>query len=242
VRVVPADRLIYDAVMNGKHIVVTGGTGALGGAVVSLLLERGATCHVPMIEAAVPEGTPWSGHASVVATPGVALTDEGAVESYYAALPPLWGSVHLAGGFAMAPITETRLADFEKMHGINAITAFLAAREAVRAMRKSGGGRILNVVSRAALAPGGGTIAYTASKAEVAALTQALAAEVLRDGILVNAIAPSTIDTPANRAAMPKADFSTWTTPAEIAEVIAFLVSPSNTLISGALVPVYGRA
>jgi NAD(P)-dependent dehydrogenase (short-subunit alcohol dehydrogenase family) len=105
-----------------------------------------------------------------------------------------------------------------------------------------GGGRIVNVISRAALAPGDGSIAYTASKAEVAALTEALAAEVLADRILVNAIAPSIIDTPANRASMPKADFATWPTPAEIAQVVGFLAGPANTLISGALIPVYGRA
>jgi NAD(P)-dependent dehydrogenase (short-subunit alcohol dehydrogenase family) len=229
--------------MQGKEIVVTGATGALGGAVVALLLERGATCHLPMTEAAVPAHVGWAGHERARPAPSVSLTDEAAVERFYGALPPLWASIHIAGGFAMAPITETRLADYDKMHAINAVTAFLGCREAVRAIRRGvGGGRILNVISRAALAPGGGSIAYTASKAEVAALTQALAAEVLRDGILVNAIAPSTIDTPANRAAMPTADHASWASPADIAEVIAFLVSPTNTLISGALVPVYGRA
>jgi NAD(P)-dependent dehydrogenase (short-subunit alcohol dehydrogenase family) len=225
-----------------QNIVVTGATGALGGAVVSLLLERGATCHLPMMESTVPAHAPWAGHVRAVPTPGVSLTDEGAVSRFYANLPPLWGSVHLAGGYAGAPITDISLAEYEKQHLLNAVTAFLASREAVRAMRASGGGRILNVISRAALAPGGGSIAYTASKAEVAALTQALAAEVLKDNILVNAIAPSVIDSPANRASMPGADFARWPTPAEIAEVVAFLVSSSNTLISGALVPVYGRA
>jgi NAD(P)-dependent dehydrogenase (short-subunit alcohol dehydrogenase family) len=226
-----------------QNIVVTGATGALGGAVVSLLLERGATCHLPMMEAAVPAHASWAGHARAVPAPNVPLTDEGAVARYYAALPALWGSVHIAGGYAGAPITEITLADYEKQHQLNAVTAFLASREAVRAIRKAGtGGRILNVISRAVLSPAGGSVAYTASKAEVAALTQALAAEVLKDGILVNAIAPSIIDTPANRASMPNADFARWPTPAEIAEVVAFLVGSANTLISGALVPVYGRA
>jgi NAD(P)-dependent dehydrogenase (short-subunit alcohol dehydrogenase family) len=178
----------------------------------------------------------------VHATGGVSLTDEAAVERFYADLHP-WASVHLAGGFAMSPIAETRLADYEKMHALNAITAFLCAREAVRAMRRGGGGgRIVNVISRAALAPGAGSLAYTASKAEVAALTEALAAEVLGDRILVNAIAPSIIDTPANRASMPGVDHATWPKAEEIAQVIGFLAGTSNTLISGALVPVYGRA
>ena len=108
-------------------------------------------------------------------------------------------------------------------------------------MRAAGGGRIVNVAARAAVAPVPGMAAYLTSKAGVAALTQALAAEVLTEGILVNAVLPSIIDTPANRASMPKADFATWPKPAEIAETIVFLASPENALTSGALVPVYGR-
>lgn len=227
--------------LDGRDVVVTGASGALGGAVVARLLDAGATCHLPIYEAEVPAR--WAGAARIVATPGIALTDEAAVARYFAGVPAPWASIHLAGGFAMAPITETSFADYEKMHLINGVTAFLSCREAVRAMRTSGrGGRIVNVISRAALAPAGGSIAYTCAKAEVAALTQALAAEVREDQILVNAIAPSTIDTPANRAAMPAADFARWPKPEEIAETIVFLASPANTLTSGALLPVYGRA
>lgn len=201
------------------RVVVTGGNGALGGAVVELLRERGMTVDVPSID----------------------VTDEAAVTAYYAAQPALWASVHLVGGFAMAKLVETSLEDFEKMHRLNAVSCFLCCREAVRAMRGRGG-RIVNVASRAALAPAGGSIAYTASKGEVVTMTQAIAAEVLADGILVNAVVPSIIDTPANRAAMPKADHDAWPKPRELAEAIAYLVSPSNTLTSGAAVQVYGRA
>lgn len=200
-------------------VVVTGGNGALGGAVVELLRERGMTVDVPSID----------------------VTDEAAVTAYYAAQSPLWASVHLVGGFAMAKLVETSLEDFEKMHRLNAVSCFLCCREAVRAMRGKGG-RIVNVASRAALAPAGGSIAYTASKGEVVTMTQAIAAEVLADGILVNAVVPSIIDTPANRAAMPRADHDAWPKPRELAEAIAYLVSPSNTLTSGAAVQVYGRA
>jgi NAD(P)-dependent dehydrogenase (short-subunit alcohol dehydrogenase family) len=227
---------------NGRDVVVTGGAGALGGAVVELLLERGATVHVPLLEPALPDGTPWAGHTRVVAVPNVTLTDEAAVARFYADLTP-WASIHLAGGWAGGPVQSMTLDDYEKMHAINGITCFLACREAVRAMRAAGrGGRIVNVVSRAVQVHVPGQLAYIASKAEVAAITQALACEVRDDAILVNAVAPSIIDTPANRAAMPKADHSAWPRPREIAEAIAFLASPANTLTSGALVPVYGRA
>jgi NAD(P)-dependent dehydrogenase (short-subunit alcohol dehydrogenase family) len=226
---------------HGVHVVVTGASGALGAGVVATLVEQGAILHLPLVEPAIPAHLP--SHVSVRPTTGVVLTDEAAVEGYFAGLPPLSASIHLVGGFAMAPVVDTRLADFQAMHEINTVSCFLACREAVRAMRRAGGGgRIVNVISRAALSPGGGSIAYTAAKAGVAAITQALAAELRDEGILVNAVAPSTIDTPANRAAMPDADHRTWVQPREIASLIAYLASTANTATSGALVPVYGRA
>src|SRR5439155_11759055 len=123
---------------------------------------------------------------------------------FYAALPALWASVHLVGGFAMAPVASTSLADFEKQWRLNVVTCFLGCREAVKAIRRGkDGGRIVNVAARPALVPTGGMIAYATAKAGVAAVTQALAAEVVAEAILVNAIVPSIIDTPANRGAMP---------------------------------------
>jgi NAD(P)-dependent dehydrogenase (short-subunit alcohol dehydrogenase family) len=239
----------YMADLDGKHVVVTGATGGLGGAVVAVLLERGAICHLPMIEREMPSHMAWGGHARVAAQPGVGLMNEDEVTAYYAALSPLWASIHLVGGFAMSPIVDTGLADFEKMHQLNAVTAFLCSREAVRSIRRRSdapgaapGGRIVNVAARPALTPVGGMIAYTTSKAAVASLTQCLAAEVIAENILVNAVVPSIIDTPANRSAMPAADHTAWPKAAEIAETVAFLASPANRLTSGALVPVYGRA
>jgi NAD(P)-dependent dehydrogenase (short-subunit alcohol dehydrogenase family) len=227
--------------LQGRQVVITGGSGALGAAVIAALRARGAVLHLPVVEPGRPAHLPDD--ADVRVTPGVSLTDEAAVERFYGALPSLWGSIHVAGGFAMQPIAELRLADYERMHALNGVTCLLSCREAVRAMRRAGGGgRIVNVTSRSALAPSAGSLAYTASKAEVAAITQALAAEVLADGILVNAVAPSIMDTPANRAAMPGADFASWPTTAQVAETIAFLVSPANALTSGTIVPVYGRA
>jgi NAD(P)-dependent dehydrogenase (short-subunit alcohol dehydrogenase family) len=210
--------------MQGRHVVVTGGKGALGGAVVAWFEARGAIVHVPDIAT-------------------VDLSDEAQAAAYYAELPPLWASVQLAGGFAMAPLVETSFGDFERQWKMNTVTCFLACREAVRSIRKAGGGgRIVNVSARAAVVPSPGMTAYVASKAGVAAMTQALAAELVGDRILVNAVLPSIIDTPANRASMPRADHAAWPKPAELAEAIGFLASPDNALTSGALIPVYGRA
>lgn len=226
----------------GRHIVITGGAGALGAGVLGWLLARGATCHVPLVEREVPASFGLAGHDRVVAVPGVDLGDEAAVTRFYAGRPAPWASIHLAGGFAMKPVLDTTLADLRGQLELNALTCFLACREAIRAMRGAGGGRIVNVAARPAVAPVGGMVAYSTSKAAVAHLTQALAREVEGDGVLVNAVVPSIIDTPANRRAMPDADHATWPTPAELAEAIGFLASPANTVTSGALVPVYGRA
>jgi NAD(P)-dependent dehydrogenase (short-subunit alcohol dehydrogenase family) len=219
-----SDLLVWSARMQGRHVVVTGGNGALGSAVVALLQARGAIVHVPDIAT-------------------VDLSNETAAAVFYAGLPPLWASIQLAGGFAMTPIVDTSLAGFEAMWRLNAVTCFLSCREAVRAIRKTGnGGRIVNVAARTVVVPTPGMTAYAASKASVAAMTQALAAELIGDRILVNAVLPSLIDTAANRAAMPDADHSKWPKAAEIAEAIAFLASPQNALTSGTLLPVYGRA
>jgi NAD(P)-dependent dehydrogenase (short-subunit alcohol dehydrogenase family) len=228
--------------LEGRHVVVTGGTGGLGGAVVDAMLARGATCHIPTREDAAPPGFERAGHERVRLAFGIDLAAEASVARFFEQVPRPWASIHLAGGFAMKAIADTALADYEAMHRINGLTCFLACREAVRAMRRGvGGGRIVNVSARPVLRPVGGMAAYLASKAEVAALTQALAEEVREEGILVNAVVPSIIDTPANRAAMPKADHAAWPKPAEIAETIAFLASPACALTAGALVPVYGR-
>lgn len=229
--------------LDGKQFVITGAIGGLGISVVHALLGHGATCHLPSLTPDVPDSLPFAGHERVHFTCSMDLAVEPAVEAFYAALPQLWASIHLAGGFAMAPAVATSLHDFDRMFTMNARTCFLCCREAVKAMRKHGqGGRIVNVAARPALVPAPGMLAYTASKAAVAAMTQALAVECKDEGILVNAIVPSIIDTPGNRRAMPDADFSAWPKPEDIAETIRFLASPVNRLTSGCLVPVYGRA
>jgi NAD(P)-dependent dehydrogenase (short-subunit alcohol dehydrogenase family) len=224
------------------HVVISGGTGGLGASVVEAFLAQGAEVHLPIIEAELPAHLAWRGDARVHAAK-LSLDDEPQVTAFYGALPELWASIHLVGGFAMAKIEDTSLADFEKQWRMNAVTCFLGCREAVKAIRKTGtGGRIVNVSARPAVSPVAGMIAYASSKATVAAITQNLAAEVLHDNILVNAVLPSTIDTPANRKSMPSVDHSKWPTPAQIAETIAFLASEHNAVTTGTLVPVYGRA
>lgn len=220
-----------------RHVVITGGDGALGQAVVAAFVATGATCHLPVFGQAPTSPTP-----GVQFSGPVNLSDEAAVAAYFAGLPPLAASIHLAGGFAAKPIADTSLADLHKQLDVNLVTAFLCCREAVRLMRRSGGGRIVNVAARIVEQPGPGMTAYVIAKAGVAALTRALAEEVRGDGILVNAILPSIIDTPANRAAMPKAATDRWPKPDEIARAILWLASPENRLTSGALVPVYGNA
>jgi NAD(P)-dependent dehydrogenase (short-subunit alcohol dehydrogenase family) len=234
----------------GSHVVVTGGTGALGRAVIAALRAAHAVCHVPNLVAEELVDFPYVNDPAVRVVRDVDIAEESAVARFFGGLPPLWASIHLAGGFAMAPATETGAAGFTAQFRMNALSCFLCSAAAVRAFRGRGGpgpgnaagGRIVNVAARPAIEPrlGAGMIAYTASKAAVAALTQALAQETVDEEIWVNAVAPSILDTPANRGAMPDADHRRWVAPADIAMLIAFLASPQNTVTRGAVIPVYG--
>lgn len=225
-----------------RHVVITGGSGALGVALVGDLLERGATCHIPVFAPKELDRFPFRDHERVKVRAGLDLTVEGTVQRFYSELPSLFASIHLAGGFAMKPIAETSLEDFLSLMNTNAVTCFLACREAARRMRQGGGGRIVNVAAKPALVPTGGMAAYAASKAVVVSLTQSLAEELAPDGIWVNAIAPSIMDTPRNRADMPNADHSRWPKVIEVARTIAYLASPANAVARGAVVPVYGKS
>jgi NAD(P)-dependent dehydrogenase (short-subunit alcohol dehydrogenase family) len=229
----------------GRHVIITGGTGALGAAVTNALVAAGALCRVPYLHAAEAERFPLRDHRRVELMAGIDLTDESAVARLYDGVPSLWASIHLAGGFAMSAVAKTTKADLMMQIDLNLVTAFLSCRAAVNAITQTGaGGRIVNVAARPALEwrTGAGMAAYTASKAAVAALTVALAEEVAKDGILVNAVAPSIMDTPANRAAMPQADYAAWPKVEEVAATILFLASPDNKVSRGGVVPVYGRS
>jgi NAD(P)-dependent dehydrogenase (short-subunit alcohol dehydrogenase family) len=226
-----------------RHVIVTGGAGALGTAMVSRLIEAGALCHVPCLNEAEAARFRLRDHKQVTVTVTGSLTEEGAIDKLYRGVTPLWASVHTVGGFAASALRDTDLATIRQQIEMNLISCILCCRAAVRAMTGAGG-RIVNVAARPALEwrTGAGMTAYTAGKAGVAALTAALAEEVAKDGILVNAVAPSIMDTPANRQAMPKADYALWPKTEEVAATIAFLASPENLVTRGAIVPVYGKS
>lgn len=226
----------------GKHVVVTGGTGALGAAVVGGLLGAGATCIVPYRRDSEAQRFEYREHAQVKLIAAGDLADEAVVSKLYDGVP-LWASIHIAGGFASGKVTDTDKAALMAQIDGNLVSCFLCCRAAIHAMT-SRGGRIVNVAARPALEPrsGAGMTAYTIAKSGVATLTIALAEEVAKDGILVNAVAPSIMDTPANRAAMPKAAHAAWPTVEEVAASILFLASPENKVTRGAIVPVYGRS
>ncbi len=223
-----------------QTVLVTGGTGALGRAVVGTLLASGARCRVPFVVEA--EATTFPHKDGVTLVPGCELTNEDDVARLYEGVTDLWASIHIAGGFAMGGVADTDKAGMLHMMNMNFVSCYLCCRAAVQNFGAAGG-RIVNIAARPGIEPriGAGMAPYAASKAAVAAFTQALAAEVAGRGILVNAVAPSIIDTPANRAAMPKADHAAWPKPEEIAATIAFLASAENRVTTGAVVPVPGR-
>ncbi len=228
-----------------RTAIVTGGTGGLGTAVVERLLSDGWRVVVPWIAERELERLPAREGLELVQAD---LSDPGAVAGVVArasteAAAPLRGLANLVGGFAMGgKVHETPIDEFEEQFRLNLRPTYLMTQAAVREMLGRGGGAIVCVGSRAALQPFGGAAGYISSKAAVTAFVQAVAVEYKNDGIRCNAILPSTIDTPANRSSMPNADHEKWVKPAEIAGVIAHLLSTDAAPTSGAAIPVYGRA
>jgi NAD(P)-dependent dehydrogenase (short-subunit alcohol dehydrogenase family) len=227
----------------GKHVVITGGTGALGAAVVDGLLKAGASCTIPYRRESEAQRFAHRDNTKVRLIEIGDLADEATVARLYTGASP-WASIHIAGGFASGKLADTDKAALMAQIDGNLVSCFLCCRAAVNAMQAAGGGRIVNVAARPALEPrtGAGMAAYTIAKSGVATLTIALAEEVAKDGILVNAVAPSIMDTAANRKAMPKANFDAWPKVEEVAATILFLASPDNKVTRGAVVPVYGKA
>ena len=220
-------------------VLVAGGTGFLGGAVVRELLGAGHKVTATWIVDAERERL----EAEPVELVQADLFDAGQVEAAVDAAEDLEAVVNLVGGFATGPrVHETEPEDFERMMRLNVMPAFLLARAAMPRMMERGGGAFVGVSARPALRPYSGAAGYITSKAALLALIQALDAEYKDDGIRCNAILPSVIDTPANREAMPDADYTRWVPPQQIAKVVRFLVSEESAATSGAAVPVYGRA
>lgn len=225
--------------------IVTGGTGGLGLAVVDRLLSEGWRTVVPWI---VPREAERLDSRDGLELIEADLFEEQSVGEVVAAAtdtgsPPLRGLVNLVGGFAAGGrVHETPLVEFENQFRLNLRPTYLVTQAVLPLMLEHGGGSIVCVGSRAAVAPFPGAAGYVASKAAVIAFAQAVSKEYLGNGIRCNVILPSVIDTPGNRASMPNADHDSWVKPGEIASVISHLLSPASSPISGAAVPVYGRA
>ena len=225
--------------MHGKVVVVTGALGALGQVVAKEALARGA--RVVGIDHAASQ---VQATAERIEFGGVDLTDAAqakkaidAAASHFGRLDAL---VNIAGGFAFETVADGDVKTWQRMYALNVTTALNASRAAIPHLAASSAARIINIGAMGALQAGAGMGAYAASKAGVHRLTEALAAEY-KGKITVNAVLPSTIDTAANRASMPKADFAKWVTPKELADVILFLASDAASAVTGALLPVSGR-
>jgi NAD(P)-dependent dehydrogenase (short-subunit alcohol dehydrogenase family) len=225
--------------------IVTGGTGGLGAAVVQRLLRDGWRVIVPWIAERERERLEEADglelvHADLFDPAAVQGVVQAAIQSPEARLA---GLVNLVGGFAAGPrVHETPIEDFETQFRLNLRPTYLMTQAVLPHLVEQGRGAIVCVGTRAAVSPFPGAAGYIASKAAVIAFAQAVAVEYRNDGVRSNVILPSVIDTPANRASMPKADHDRWVKPAEIAGVIAHLLSEDSSPVSGAAIPVYGRA
>ncbi|GAB3152209.1 SDR family NAD(P)-dependent oxidoreductase [Micromonospora sonneratiae] len=230
--------------MANRSVLVTGGTGGLGTSVTASFVDAGWRVVVPVREGSRSAPPPADGVVRVTAD----LTDPDAVEWAVAtaagvAEAPLRAVVNLVGGYAAGSLVhETPVAEFDRMLAINLRPTYLVTRSALPYLVATGDAAVVCVSARAAAAPFPGAAGYVTAKAAVQAFAAAVAVEYRRSGVRCNTVAPSVIDTPANRAAQPDADHSRWVTPGEIAEVIRFLASPESAPTSGATIPVYGQA
>lgn len=223
---------------SSPRVVVTGGFGALGRAVVDHLRSNGA-------RVAVLDHAPAPADMAAPAFGGIDLADETTTRDALAraaqALGGLDALINIAGGFSWETVAEGHLDTWDRLYRLNLRTALAASQAALPHLLAAGGGRIVNIGAAAAARAATGMGAYAASKAGVARLTEALADEFKDRGITVNALLPSIIDTPANRRDMPDADASRWVSPQQLAGVVRFLLSEPAAAITGALIPVTGR-
>ena len=229
--------------MDNRVIAITGAFGALGSAVAGAARVAGARLALIDYAKDARPGLPSGG--DVLVQGGVDLTDANQAGAAIDAAADRFGGLdallNIAGGFSWEKLEGGSMATWYDLYRLNVLTASNASRAAIPHLKRSAAGRIVNVGANAALKASLGMGPYAASKAGVHALTQSLAEELKADGVTVNAVLPSIIDTPANRADMPKADVSAWVAPADLAAVILFLASEAATAVTGALIPVTGR-
>ena len=229
----------------GKVALVTGAAGSLGQAAAQAFAQAGGKLAVADLAADRLEQLYGEAEDHLVVT--VDLTDERSVQDMVSQIVERFGQIdvlaNIAGGFQMGPaLQDTPVETWEFMMNLNARSVFLTSRAVLPHMVARQKGRIVNVAARAAVQPKGRMAPYCASKAAVLTFTESLAAEHKGDDINVNCILPGTIDTPANRAAMPDADFDSWVPPSALADVILFLASDAARAVNGAAIPVYGRS
>ena len=227
-------------ILAGQIALVTGANGGLGTYVSGSLLAAGAT--VVGIARSIAAG---EAHDSRFYPVSADLTDPEEVRKLITRLAAQFQKidllVHVMGGFAGgASVAQTDDATWRKMMDLNVNAAFYVFRSVVPVMRESGGGRIIAIGSRQAVQPAAGVGAYSASKAALVSLVQTVAIENKDKNIRANVILPGTMDTPANRAAMPKANFGKWVKPEHVAELVLMLASDAGGDISGAAIPIYG--
>jgi NAD(P)-dependent dehydrogenase (short-subunit alcohol dehydrogenase family) len=230
---------------SGRVAVITGGFGALGQVAAAAAVEHGFSAAVLGHSTSPPAGLPEKLGPNALVLGSVDLADEAAATTAMAAVTSRFGRIdvllNIAGGFRWIKIADSHSADLERMFRMNVQTTVNAVRAALPALKASSAGRIVNVGALSAEKAAAGMGPYAASKAAVHRLTEALAEELKDAGVTVNAVLPSTIDTAQNRADMPKADFSRWVAPADLAEVMLFLASEKARAVTGALIAVRGR-
>lgn len=232
-----------------RAIIVTGGTGALGNAVVTRLLDGGAQVIVTYKvdrELDVLKDRLSDDQRERLTPFKLDVLDQGAVKKFVEHVVNQFGRIdglaNLVGGFASAPISTMSWDEWQNMIALNLHSAWIVTTAVLPTMRTAAYGRIVAVGSRGAIQAGANAAHYNASKVGLMWLMETISNEVRQENITANSVLPSVIDTPANRRAMPTADFSTWVRPEEVAEVIVFLLSDRASGTSGAKIPVYGKA
>lgn len=233
--------------LDGKVVIVTGAGGNLGAAIVAVLARGGARIvAADLRDGAVERSLAATGApARHLGVAGIDLAEESSCAALVAHALERFGRIDglatTVGGFAAAPLAQTDSELLLRMLRINAVTTLNIIRAVAPSMRAAGAGSLVMIGAASALRAGAGIAAYAAAKSAALRMVESFADELRSDGVRVNAVLPGTIDTPQNRTAMPDADHAAWVSPAQIAEVIAFLLSGAASGITGALIPVTGR-